>query len=108
MVQELTPDSWDTNVTKSNLPVIVDFWAPWCGPCKMMAPVFEGLASQYQDKLSFAKINTQDFPQMASTHMVSGIPCLVVFNKGEEVGRIVGFKPKDQLIAAIESELSKI
>ncbi len=108
MVQELTQESFSKEVLESDLPVIVDFWAEWCGPCKMMAPVFEDLSKEYEGKLKFTKISTQDHPQAASQHMVQGIPCLIVFNKGKEVDRIVGFMMKDALKQKIDEILSQI
>jgi len=108
MVQELTEESFQKEVLESDLPVIVDFWASWCGPCKMMAPVFEEISKEYEGKLKFAKISTEDYPNAAGQNMVTGIPCLIIFNKGEEADRIVGFMMKPQLKQKIDAILSKI
>lgn len=108
MVQELTEESFQKEVLESELPVIVDFWAAWCGPCKMMAPVFDELSNEYEGELKFAKISTEEHPNVAGQNMVTGIPCLIVFNKGEEVDRITGFMMKPQLKQKIDTILGKI
>jgi thioredoxin 1 len=108
MVLELNAENFDKEVKESDLPVIVDFWASWCGPCKMLTPVFEEVSKEFEGKLKFAKISTEDFPDIAQNSMITGIPCLIVFNKGEEVDRIVGFNPAPTLKEKIEAVLNKI
>jgi thioredoxin 1 len=108
MVLELKDSTWDKEVKESEVPVIVDFWATWCGPCKMMAPVFDEISKDYDSKLKFTKLSTEDFPDLAGQNMISGIPCLVIYNKGEEVDRIVGFNPKPALKEKIDAILKKI
>ncbi len=108
MVLEINNENFESEVKQSDIPVIVDFWAEWCGPCKMMAPVFEQLSSDFEGKLKFAKVNVDDNREVASQFGVRGIPCLVVVNKGSEVDRITGYAPKDVLKQKIEDILSKI
>lgn len=106
MVLELTEDTFSDEINSAT-PIIVDFWASWCGPCKMMAPVFEELSKEYVGKLRFGKISTEDYPEVAGDNAVSGIPCLIIFKNGEEVDRIVGFAPKPLLKQKIEAVLKK-
>ncbi|PIN76863.1 thioredoxin [Candidatus Woesearchaeota archaeon CG10_big_fil_rev_8_21_14_0_10_36_11] len=107
MVQELNTKTLQEAIMSST-PVIVDFWASWCGPCRMLAPVFEELSSEYEGKLTFAKISTEDNPDVGSTYSVAGIPCLIVFKDGKEVDRIIGFAPKPLLKQKIDALLAKI
>jgi len=101
-------DSFDKEVRNSKTPVIVDFYADWCGPCKMLAPAFEELSSEYGGKLKFAKLNSDHAQELAMEFSVSGIPCLILMSKGKEVGRIVGFVPKPMLKAKIDGLLAGV
>lgn len=107
MVLELTEESFEKEVLKSTVPVIVDFWAPWCGPCKMLAPIFDEVSKEYKGKLKFAKLSTEDCPEIATQNMITGIPCLIIFNNGEEVDRIIGFNIKPALKQKIDAILKK-
>jgi thioredoxin 1 len=107
MVKELTAESLNQEI-KEDIPILVDFWAEWCGPCKMLAPVLEEVSKEYDGKLRFGKISTEDYPDVAGEHAVQGIPCLIVFKDGKEADRIVGFAPKDELKRKIDAVLGKI
>jgi len=104
----LNSENFEEEVKNSNLPVLIDFWAPWCGPCQMMGPVFEELAEEFKEKIKFAKLNTDEESSLASGFSITGIPCLILAKNGEEIDRIVGFAPKDQLKVKIEELLNKL
>jgi thioredoxin 1 len=100
-VGEISDSSFDSEVLKSGTPCLVDFWAPWCGPCKSIAPVLEELAKEFSGKLKVVKLNVDDNPQTATMYNVRGIPNLIFFKGGQMVEQIVGAVPKDQLLAAV-------
>ena len=95
--------SFQNDVLKSDKPVLVDFWAAWCGPCKMLSPVVEKVATANAGKAKFVKLNTDENPQLAAEYQVSGIPCLILFKDGKPVDRIVGYVSE----STISSMLSK-
>ena len=105
---ELTKSSFEKEVLKSRQPVLVDFWAPWCGPCRMVSPVLEKLSSEYASKLKMAKLNVDDNQEIAGEYDIRGIPCMVVFNNGKEADRIVGAYPEPELRKKIDIALSNI
>jgi len=100
--------NFDEKVIKSDLPVLIDFWAAWCGPCKLMAPVFEELSKEYEGKIEFAKLNVDENQDIVAKYGVMSIPTLVLFDKGMEVDRIVGFAPRPILKAKIEVLAKKV
>jgi thioredoxin 1 len=101
-VKELSDQDFQSEVLQATGPVLVDFWAPWCGPCRMIAPIVEELAKENGDSLKVAKINIDNSPQTATNYGVSSIPTLIVFKNGEAVDRFVGVQPKKRLQEAIE------
>ena len=104
---EVTSESWDDEVMKSSNPVMVDFWAEWCGPCKMIAPILEELAEEYMGQLKICKLNTDDHPEISSRFQIMGIPSLLFFKDGELIDKIVGAASKKQFKDKIDSILSK-
>ena len=97
-IHYVTDQTFDPEVLQSQTPVLVDYWAEWCGPCKMIAPVLEELASEQGEKLQIAKLNVDDNPSTAMRYNVMSIPTLLVFKGGEPVKRLVGAKGKGQLL----------
>ena len=98
-------ENFDDEVLRSDIPVLVDFWAEWCGPCKVVGPTVEALASDYQGKVKVAKLNVDDNPEAAGRFGVRSIPTLIVFKDGEAQQTAVGVKPKGQLAELIEKVL---
>ena len=97
--------NFDTEVKNSDVPVLVDFWAPWCGPCKMIGPIVEELAGDYEGKIKVAKINVDDNQELASQFGIRGIPTVMIFKDGEVANSFVGLRPKEDLASALEAVL---
>jgi thioredoxin 1 len=101
-VVEFTQENFEKEVVNSDKPVIVDFWATWCGPCKVLAPIVEEAAKEYKEKYKIGKLNVDDAMEIATKFRVMNIPTLVFFNKGREVSRMVGVVSKDAIGEKIE------
>ncbi len=102
----ISDKSFDQEVLKSTTPVLVDFWATWCGPCKMIAPVLEQLATEREGQLKITKLDVDENPDLAVKFGVQSIPTLLVFKGGQVVGRIVGYQPKTKLVQLVDKAIA--
>ncbi|NNF08430.1 MAG: thioredoxin [Candidatus Eisenbacteria bacterium] len=103
---ELTDSNFTETINNSEVPVMVDFWAPWCGPCRSLAPIVEELASDYTGKIAVAKVNTDDSPNIASQFNISSIPTLLFFKNGQVVKQVIGAHPKAKLEQQVQEVLA--
>ena len=104
-ILELTDQTFDQQVQSSAQPVVVDFWASWCGPCRMLAPIVEQLAKDYQGQVTFGTVNVDDHTKAAAQFRVMNIPTLILFKGGQEVDRVVGVVPREDLVKRIDRAL---
>ncbi len=98
----LTKQTYDGEVVNSDVPVLVDFWAPWCGPCRMLAPVIEEIAQEYEGKVKVCKVNVDQEGELASMNAIVSIPTVILFKDGKQVGKLVGANPFDDYADLIE------
>ena len=93
----ITAENFEEEVLRSDIPVLLDFWAPWCGPCRMLAPIIEEIAAEQEGKVKVGKINTDEQMQLAKDHGIMGIPTMIVYKGGQPAGQLVGFNPKEAI-----------
>lgn len=105
MIINVSDQSFENEVIKSTLPVLIDIWAPWCGPCRMVAPVVEGLAEKYNGKVKFCRLNVDENPQTAAKYRVMSIPTLMFFKNGQAVDTVIGAVPERALQPKIDALL---
>jgi thioredoxin 1 len=105
MAIEINETNFEKEVLSSDKPVLVDFWAPWCGPCKMLSPVIEEIASEYNGKAKVFKVNTDENMSLSTKFQITSIPCLILFKNGEVLNKIVGFRSKGDIEKLINSAL---
>ena len=104
-VGDVSDVTFEAEVLKSSIPVLVDFWAPWCGPCRAVAPVVDEIANEYKGRLKVLKLNTDENPKTAQSYRISGIPSLMVFKNGQPVEQVVGAVPKATLSSAVDKHV---
>jgi thioredoxin 1 len=105
MAMEFNKSNFDAEVINSDVPVLVDFWAPWCGPCKMIGPIIEELATEFEGKAKIGKVNVDDNQDLAGSFGIRGIPTVMLFKGGQVVNQFVGLRPKEDLAAAINDAM---
>ncbi len=101
----VSDNNFDQTVLQANLPVLVDFWAPWCRPCLMISPILDELANEYSGKVSIARLDVDQNPKTASKYNIMSIPTLLIFKQGQPISHIVGFRPKAELKQSLDAAL---
>jgi thioredoxin 1 len=104
-VSQVSDASFDVDILKSSVPVLVDFWAPWCGPCRSVAPIVDDLADQYAGKLKVAKINVDESTEVATRYQITSIPTFILFKNGEVADRALGALPRSEFVKLIDRHL---
>jgi thioredoxin 1 len=104
-VKEVSDSSFDGDILKSSVPVLVDFWAPWCGPCRSVAPVIDDLATQYAGKLKVAKINVDESTEVAMRYQITSIPTFILFKNGQVADRALGALPRSEFVKLIDRNI---
>ena len=103
----LTDDNFERELNSSEIPILVDFWANWCGPCRVISPIIEEVAQDYQGKIKVGKLNVDENPKATSRHGIRSIPTLIIFKDGKPLDKIIGAFPKSHIAKAIEGVLNK-
>jgi len=105
-IHQVSDASFDGDILKSDVPVLVDFWAPWCGPCRSVAPIVEDLANQYAGKVKVAKINVDESTNVAMRYQITSIPTFILFKKGQVADRVLGALPRSEFVKFLDRNLS--
>lgn len=98
----LSEETFDQTVSNAKIPILVDFWAPWCAPCQAVAPILDELAEEYQGKIVISRLNVDEAPKVAARYGISSIPTMLLFKEGKPVSQIVGFRPKSEMKKALD------